>query len=255
MCFFGCFEIFLSKYKIDITMPAVIRPKLLAGTLKTIVENVVDDMDRFRLIINVDPIGEKVKPQKVVSVAKKFFPNVLFNIPKKPSFPDAVRWLWGKSTAPFVLHWEDDIDILRKIDINDMIRIMLMHKEISSLRLYKHKTPKKKSMHTFSCKWVYNEEGFYVALDWKKQFGLNPILIRRAFIDEAVKRMVSHTNPEKQFRFSQNYMRPLIQKWKYAIYTKPGWTRLIDGRKGQRWKNRMHLQKPKGQTFLVWEKR
>jgi len=44
--------------KIDITMPSVIRPALLEGTLQTIVKNVVDNIDRFRLIINVDPIGE-----------------------------------------------------------------------------------------------------------------------------------------------------------------------------------------------------
>ena len=102
---------------------------------------------------------------------------------------------------------------------------------------------------------VYNEDGFYVAKDWKKQFGLNPILIRRAFIDEAVTRMRGDINPEKQFRYSQAFMRPLIKKWKYAIYAKPGEARLIDGRKGQKWKNKIGLQKPKGRTFLEWEKR
>lgn len=244
------------KYKIDITMPAVVRPALLEGTLKTIVENVVDDIKRFRLIINVDPIGEAVKPAKVVKVAQKYFPNVLSNIPPKPSFPKAVKWLWSQTTAPFVLHWEDDVNILRKVDINDMIRLMIKHKQLSSLRLYKHATPKnKKGMHTFSCRWVYNTEGFYVARDWKKQFGLNPILIRKEFIDEAVPRMVEHINPEKQFRYSQEYMRPIIKKWQYAIYAKPGQRRLIDGRKGQAWKDKIGLQKPIGRTFLEWEKR
>ena len=111
-------------YKIDITMPAVVRPALLEGTLKSIVENVVDDMKRFRLIINVDPIGERIKPAKVVRTAQKYFPNVVSNIASKPSFPNAVKWVWSQATAPFILHWEDDIDILRKIDINDMIKIM-----------------------------------------------------------------------------------------------------------------------------------
>ena len=53
--------------KIDITMPSVIRPALLEGTLQTIVKNVVDNIDRFRLIINVDPIGEKIKPGKPIN--------------------------------------------------------------------------------------------------------------------------------------------------------------------------------------------
>ena len=67
--------------------------------------------------------------------------------------------------------------------------------------------------------------------------------------------MVEHTNPEKQFRYSQPYMRPLIKKWHYGIYAKPGETRLIDGRKGVKWKQKMKLGKPKGKTFLKWEKK
>ena len=244
------------KYKIDITMPAVIRPALLEGTLKSIIDNVVDDIKRFRLIINVDPVGVKIKPEKVIRTAEKYFPNILSNIPEKSSFPKAVKWLWSQATAPFILHWEDDVNILRKININDMIRIMVKNRELSSLRLYKHTTPKnRKSMNTFACKWVYNTDGFYVANDWKKQFGLNPILIRKEFIDEALPKMVDNINPEKQFRYSQEYMRPIIQKWKYAIYAKPGERRLIDGRKGQVWKDQMGLQKPIGTTFLEWVKR
>lgn len=242
-----------NNVKIDITMPAVVRPALLEGTLKTIVNNVVDNMDRFRLIINVDPIGEPIKPAKVVKTAKKYFPNVISNIADVPSFPKAVKWVWSQADAPYILHWEDDIDILRKININEMLKIMDKHHELSSLRLYKHATPKnRKSMNTFSCRWIYNIEGFYVANDWKKQFGLNPILIRKKFIDGALPRMRDNVNPEKQFRFSQKYMRPLIEKWKYGIYAQPGQPRLIDGRKGQRWKDKMKLQKPIGTTFLEW---
>ncbi len=243
------------KCKIDITMTAVIRPGILGDTLKTIVENVVDDIDRFRLIINIDPIGAKIKPAKVIKTARRYFPNLIYNIPNVPSFPKAVKWTWSKTTAPFVLHWEDDIDILRKIDINNMIEILNKYKELSSLRLFKHPTPKARVMKTFSCRWKYNKDGFYIASDWRKQFGLNPILIKQEFVSEAVPLLRDNINPEKQFRFSQKYMVPLIKKWKYGLYTKPGQARLIDGRKGQRWKNKMKLQKPKGQTFLNWVKR
>jgi hypothetical protein len=50
-------------------------------------------------------------------------------------------------------------------------------------------------------------------------------------------------------------MRPLISNWSYGLYTKPGLPRLIDGRKGQRWKNKMKIDKPKGKTFLQWERK
>jgi hypothetical protein len=45
--------------KIDITMTAVIRPTILERTLESIVKNIVTKEHRFRLIINIDPVGEK----------------------------------------------------------------------------------------------------------------------------------------------------------------------------------------------------
>jgi len=245
------------KELIDITMTAVLRPSLLSGTLRSIIKHICkDEIDRFRLIINVDCVGEDIDPLKVIKTAKKNFKDVVYNIAETPSFPHAVKWVWDQATAPYIFHWEDDVDVLHPVDIDDMIAIHKRHPDISSLRLYKAATPKRKSFHTFSCRWDYNKEGFYVARDWRRQFGLNPILIKSEFVKEAVTRMVDTTNPEKQFRESQKYMRGLIKKWKYALYTRPGSPRMIDGRKGQKWKNQMGLDKPGGgQTFLKWEKK
>jgi hypothetical protein len=242
----------LSKVKIDITMPAVIRPSLLERTLKSLVENVVDNQERFRLIINVDPIGENIKPAKVIKVARKYFSNIVYNISSDPSFAKAVIWVWTQSSADFILHFEDDWIITRKIDIDNMINIMNGYSELSSLRLFKHKTPKKNTMRIFNCIWTYNKDGFYVAKDWKKQLGLNPILFRKEFIDEALPRMKDYINPEKQFRYSQEYMRPIIKKWKYGIYTKPGERPLVIDT-GRDWIKKTNFTKPKTGTFLTWE--
>jgi hypothetical protein len=236
-------------------MTAVIRPAILEETLQKIVKHVVDDIDRFRLIINVDPIGENIKAKKVIKVAEKYFNDVIYNIPKEPSFPKAVKWVWSQVEAPFVFHCEDDMDILRDIDIDDMIRILLKYKDLSTLRLCKPRTPNKKAIRIFSCRWIYNKDGFYIAQDWRRQFGLNPILIKKEFTDEAVERMVDDVNPEKQFRVSQKYMVPLIKKWKYGLYTKPGERGKFDGIKGQRWKDKLGLQKPKSKSFLKWVKK
>jgi len=242
------------KYKIDITMPAVIRPALLQRTLESLIKNVVDDMSRFRLIINVDPIGENLKSGKVVKTAQSLFPNVVFNIPKTPSFAKAVKWVWSQTETKYVLHFEDDWIVNRKVDINDMIKILDKHRDFCSLRMYKHATPKNRtSMHTFSCRWIYNTEGYYLAKDWKKQFGLNPVLLRKDFIDEALPLMRDNINPEKQFRYSQEYMRPIIKKWKYAIYAKPGERPLVSDT-GREWIKNTEYVKPKG-TFLTWEKK
>lgn len=245
------------KDLIDITMTAVLRPSLLSETLNTINKHVCrNQKDRFRLIINIDCVGESVDPMKIVKTAKKNFDNVIYNIAETPSFPHAVKWVWEQSDAPYVFHWEDDVNILFPIDIDDMIEILKTYDDLSSLRLYKRVTPKTTVIKDFECKWIYNTKGFYLADRWEKQFGLNPILIKREFIKEAVTRMVDHINPEKQFRTSQEYMRPLIRKWKYGLYTTPGSPRMIDGRKGQMWKHKMKLDKPKEPyTFLTWERK
>jgi len=243
----------ISKDKIDITMTAVLRPLLLSHTLISIKEKICrGDTSRYRLIINVDPIGEDVDQLKVIKTAKKNFDNVVYNLPDKPSFPHAVRWVWSKVEAPYVFHIEDDWSFSREIDVDHMINILKSHKDLSSLRLYKYKTPTSKTIFTFACKWHYHKEGFYLAADWKKQFGLNPILIKKEFIDQALPHMRDDTNPEKQFRYSREYMRPIIKKWKYGIYSKPGdEAAVVDI--GRKWINNTNFCKPKEGTFLTWE--
>jgi hypothetical protein len=242
---------------IDIAMTAVLRPKILRGTLQTIVDRVVDHPDRYRLIINIDPIGVDVEPSAVVDVCKEFFGEVVHRAAPAPSFPAAVRWVWSKTSAPYVFHWEDDVEILRQIDVRKMMDILDNNARLASLRLFSKATPYKGNrMHVFQSYWDYKEEGFWLARDWRAQFGLNPTLIKRKFVKEAVTRMVDHVNPEKQFRVSQAYMRPLISKWRFGIYAGKGEKRIIDGRKGQRWKDKLKIDKPGGgQTFLKWVKK
>jgi len=244
----------ISKDKIDITMTGTLRPHLLSQTLISIKENICrDEVDRYRLIINIDPIGEDVPPSKVVKTAQKNFSNVIYNIPENPSFPKAVKWVWSQATAPYIFHIEDDWLINRQIDVDDMIRILRTNLKLSSLRLYKLNTPPRKTIFTFNCRWFY-KDGVYIAKDWKKQFGLNPILIKKEFIRQALPRMVDDTNPEKQFRESQQYMRPVIKKWQYGIYSKPGDPALVTDI-GRKWINNTNFAKPNTGTFLTWEKK
>jgi hypothetical protein len=241
---------------IDITMTSVLRPNMLNGTLTNIKNRVCkDQMDRFRLIINVDPVGESVDPMQMVQVAQNHFDNVVYNITSTPSFPKAVKWVWSQVNAPFVFHWEDDVDILYDIDIENMIYILNKYEKLSSLRLYRANTPNKNRFHEFRCNWIYNNDGFYLADRWQEQFGLNPILIKKAFTDEATTRLKDDFNPEKQFRYNNIRMLPLISEWQYGLYTRPGMRRLVDGRKGQNWKNKIGFDKPKGKTFLQWERK
>ena len=239
--------------KIDITMTATLRPRVLEQTLKSIVKNIVTKENEFRLIINIDPMGEKIQQKIILKVAKTYFSNILYNYPKQPSFAKAVKWCWYNSDASYIFHIEDDWLINRKVDVNKMINILDKYKDLSSLRLYKYKTPKEKVFSTFSCKWRYNQEGFYIADDWRKQFGLNPILIKRQFIDEVLPKMRDNVNPEKQFRASRKWMASIIKKWKYGLFTSPG-EKSLNTDIGLNWRNENKLFKSKKRPFLSWEK-
>ncbi len=240
--------------KVDITMTAVLRPSILDQSLSTIVKNVVDDQDRFKLIINIDPIGEDVDPMVMVKVSQSHFKTVVYNIPKEPSFPKAVKWVWMNSDAPYVFHWEDDVSIFRPISIEHMIEIHKKFTDVAALRLFIKDTPNSKEMSVFRTIWRYNKNGLYIADDWKGQFGLNPNLIKREFINEAVHVLRDDINPEKVFRSVYSWAVPLISKWKYALYTNPGDKILVSGigSEGHVWKRKLGLSKTPGQQFLTW---
>ena len=239
--------------KLDITMTATLRPEIISKTLNSIKTHIVGKDVEPRLIVNIDPIGEQIRQKDILKVIEKNFSNVIYNFPKEPSFAKAVRWVWQQSESDFIFHIEDDWIFSKKILVSNMINILNKYRELSSLRLCKYRIPNCDVFKMFDSKWRYNNDGFYVSDDWRRQFGLNPILIRRKFLDEVLPRMVDNVNPEKQFRESQEYMRDIIKKWKYAIYAQPGWSAVaIDI--GRRWEGKKLYSKPKVGTFLTWVK-
>ena len=61
--------------KIDITMTATIRPGIVSQTLESYCSKIFKERDRYRLIINVDPVGEQVKAKEVLKVCNEISSN------------------------------------------------------------------------------------------------------------------------------------------------------------------------------------
>lgn len=243
--------------RIDITMTAVLRSSILEKTLKSFLKNVFyKDIERYRLIINIDPVGDKEKFKHIIRICESYFDDVLYNMPKKPSFPKAVIWTWSQVKANWVFHLEDDWIIYRKIDIDRMINILKERPTIACLRLCKLPISKSKRPRLFNnCRYNYNKrDGFLLSSDSKKQFGLNPVLIRGNFVKSAVPQMVDYKNPEKQFRYGNELMRDFVMKWEYAIYGKPGDPPLVADH-GLEWRIKHGFIKPRDKQFLVWKRR
>ena len=196
--------------KVDITMTSVLRPSIIEETLESFCKNIFIIRDNYRLIINIDPVGEDVKPKEVLRVCRKYFNRITHNIPEKPSFPKAVLWAWSQTTADWVFHLEDDWLITKPVDIKDMLYILKNNSNISALRMYKRDIPEDKVVNLFGSIYRFDEKGFFVSNN-SIQFVLNPSLIRGKFIRQAIQLMVDNRNPEKQFK--DILMRELTLRW------------------------------------------
>ena len=62
---------------IDITMTAVRRPKVIDKTLKSFTKHIFKNQKDYRLIINIDPVGEGHSNNKVIDVCEKYFENLV----------------------------------------------------------------------------------------------------------------------------------------------------------------------------------
>ncbi len=107
---------------IDITTSATIRPDLLDRTFTSFRENLLNDNHKYRLIINIDPIGENNRtPDDVLKVARKHFSNVVYRIPESPCFPAAVIWCWKQTESDLIFHLEDDWEMSCSIDLDQLL--------------------------------------------------------------------------------------------------------------------------------------
>jgi hypothetical protein len=241
------------KQLIDITMTAVIRPEVIRQTLESFCNDLFyDDKINYRLIINIDPIGEDKSPMEVVKVAESFFDNVVYNIPKEPSFCKAVIWVWNKIVSDYVFHLEDDWVILRKIPLVEMIRILDKNPDLSCLHFYRKDISNRKKISLFGTTYVY-KNNYYVS---GKPFGfsLNPVLVRSEFIKQVVSKMNNKSNPEKQIRVRNDNMKEILSSWKYGIYGQPNQTKTVYGKNGLHWREEMGFRKPDNH-FNTWVRR
>lgn len=238
--------------KIDITMPTTLRPSLLEQTLKSFTKNVFTDRTRYRFIFNVDPVGEKgSKSEDVVEVANKYFDDILYNIAEEPSFPKAFKWCWNHAESDYLFHMNEDWELLRPINVDEMIDILEKNQNLACLRLLKMDVPG--NLKFFRSK--YENMGKYLKAGSREvSFGTNPELIRGKFYKEARKYLLDTHNPEKQFRPWQKGMFENVTKhWDYAVYAKPG-DRMLIRDIGKNWMLRNKFQKKGGPGFTTWEK-
>jgi hypothetical protein len=222
--------------KIDIAITATLRPDILETTLDSFCEKMLYEKNRYRLIINIDPIGEKIFPKFILKIAQKYFDDIVHRYSPEPGFTKAVMWSWSKIKYNYLLYLQDDWRLLKLININNMIETLDNNPKLASLRLNKNETP------------INNGDTDFTLCP---RISLNPILFKYEFIKGVTPLMTPDENPEKQLRPSLKSERGrFIRNWEHGIYIKESRDRIVDDI-GRKWMNKTIYKKEAG--FTKWE--
>jgi hypothetical protein len=244
--------------KIDITMPTTLRPGILKRTLDSFCSNLFTDEKCYRFIFNVDPIGEKrVTSDSIVELVKSYFSNILYNLPKSPHFPKAFKWCWDQVEADFVFHMNEDWELIRKIDINDMIRLHLENPRLANLRLLKLAVPEanpENQIKLLSGKYKY-ENDMLIAINNHNQYSTNPQFIKGTFVKLVRPYINNKLNPETQLkmRLGSKELHNIMKEWDIGIYSKPGDSKCIQ-EIGKDWKFKHGFEKNGEAEFTTWKR-
>ena len=85
------------KESIDVVVISTLRPKLLGLTLASFQKHFLNQFGNYRIILNVDPVGEENSSQDaIIELVNRYSDNVITCTPKTGNFSEAVRWAWSQ---------------------------------------------------------------------------------------------------------------------------------------------------------------
>jgi len=239
---------------IDVTITACRRPKVLARTMVSFYENMLSG-HKCRAAINIDPIGDGDEQETLVNC--QIACNIgAYRLPKQANFSKAFKWVWqNKGDAEFVLHLEDDWELLKKVNIEHMANMLRRHPKLALLRLpqFKADGDKMKNWNKF---FPWNGEYFECPEELKMSVGFcgHPSLIKREFIDNTVNYIDTNKNPEKQFHRGPKEIMEEVAKWSYGVYGTPKESAFIRDI-GRKWMIENKWKKKGSKAyFMEWEK-
>ncbi len=106
----------INEKTLSFTTTAMPRPEIAQATYDSFTRNLLGlDFSKVTLYINIDSFPNQrddFKRQEVVEVARRYFGNVVVNMPDKPSFAAAVKWCFSMIETPYNFHLEDDWELL-----------------------------------------------------------------------------------------------------------------------------------------------
>lgn len=181
----------------DISLIAGRREALLARTLASFSERVFRHFTVRQMIVNIDPfMGDAAEGDRCEALVRGYFPHALIFRPEEPDFASAVARAWAATTAPRVLHLEDDWIALEDITPERVEPLLVDDaKAVTFMTATKHT---RGLLHQVSRRIVKGPEGEATDL-LVNAFSTSPGVFEGAFLRQAATLMRPRLDPEKQF--------------------------------------------------------
>lgn len=252
---------------VDVTTTATLRPEILGKTYSSFRTNLLKPgLAKYRCVLNVDPIGEDISSEEVIKVAKAFFPHIVNNVPETPNFSMALRWCWEHTEAEYIFNLEDDWEMMKPLDLIDMLNIMDEHPNLAHLRLSMFPTktlPEGSLKGSGLCLRQWNRyipwNGRFFEVPREKIFQLgysgNPSLMRGEFVRSIAQFFHPRLCPEKTLKGGFDSIRREISKWRFGAYHefKDKAPRTIRDH-GRQWREKHDFYKDRNMYFSTWER-
>jgi hypothetical protein len=140
-----------------------------------------------------------------------------------PHFGQAFKWCWSQVESDLVFNLEEDWELLRPLDLSDLLNVFNQNPQIGVARLSAFPVGE-----TVTKNWnVFIPrvgDFFEVPEELRIAIGFcgHPSLIRGEFVKKTVPYLDATRNPEKQFhRGGSSFIKDEILKWRYIVYSQP----------------------------------
>lgn len=168
----------ITEKTLTFTTTAMPRPEIIDQTYASFSRHFLEfDFKQATLLLNIDSFPDKRddhKRQEVADVARKYFGNVIVNMPENPNFAAAVKWCFSKIETYYCFHLEDDWELLTPFKVSIFNQFFVPpHVQQLAFRAWKNV---------------------------KSNFWLSPCFLRGTFCREIAEKMNIVDNPEVQIR-------------------------------------------------------
>lgn len=205
----------------DIMTTATLRPELLKITFDSHIENLFGDhIKQAHLKINIDKAGAinsyDIIQELIDYIDSLHFKSVCINVPEIPSFPRAFYWGLTQLKSDYTFILEDDWQLKRKTDFEEMFSLFQADKKLVHLRLSSFWSNEESRMKTWNKFLDWN--GFYFSVPRELRgivgFAGHPSLNLTAFLTYFKEIINPENNPEKQIKGN----RPILLDNHFGVY-------------------------------------